>query len=285
MAKKLDTPMINKWEAIQNRILDALEKDVVPWRQTWGGQMPMNYLSKKPYRGINVLLLWGGESPYYLTWNQVMKLKGQVKPEEAKNYQYVYWYGKGQAVDEETQKVKFFTQMKSYRVYNLAQTTIPLPEKHENPKLRTAESIVDGYEDGPNITICACNPCYSPMLDVVNIPGIDDFESSAEYYGTLFHELVHSTGHKERLDRFKHGYFGDKNYSEEELVAEIGACYLRTLCGIDPDNADVNDNSLAYIKHWHSRLKSDPPIIKRSILAANKAVKRIAGNVYDDAGE
>lgn len=290
---------ISAWDIFQDKILEALEKNVVPWRQTWNGQRPMNYVSKRPYHGMNLLFLYGGETPYYLTWKQIHKLGGTVKPEETKKYDLAFYFAimdnKPSAKTKESKthaksddsgkkppKPKQFAFMRYYKLYNLAQTTLPMPEKKLNPKLWYAEEIVENFPNPPLITTCACDPCYSPTMDVVNIPDIGDFESNTEYYAALFHELVHSTGHKIRLDRYHGGYNNRDAYSEEELVAEIGACFLRSLCGIDPPNAGIDDNSVSYIKTWHSRLKNDPAIIKRAVQAANKAVKYIVGDTYNE---
>jgi len=64
------------------------------------------------------------------------------------------------------------------------------------------------------------------------MPSRTAFESQAEYYSTLFHELTHSTGHAKRLAR--EGFdrpqlFGSESYSREELIAEMGSAML---CGV-----------------------------------------------------
>ena len=53
------------YEKITQEIIDALENGIVPWKKPWnvvGGEMPINVASKKPYNGINVLIL--GSKPY-----------------------------------------------------------------------------------------------------------------------------------------------------------------------------------------------------------------------------
>ncbi|WP_326116401.1 zincin-like metallopeptidase domain-containing protein [Paenibacillus alginolyticus] len=66
------------------------------------------------------------------------------------------------------------------------------------------------------------------------MPPLCDYARPEEYYSTLFHEHVHSNGHKNRLDRSgitELAAFGDESYSKEELVAEIGAAMLCGVCG------------------------------------------------------
>lgn len=290
------------WDRITEALVGQLADNEVPWRQTWSGQAPMNYISKRPYSGINLMLLFGGKSPYWLTWKQVESLNGEVLPEERKNWRLVVYYSSGTksadgkkgekdkkpkageiklTSDKKRGDKKYFV-MRWYIVYNLAQTTIPIPEKPIVPKLERGEDIINGYWNPPIIVECANDPCYVPSLDAINLPPIEDFETAEDYYAALFHELVHSTGHQSRLDRFQGGYFGGNAYSEEELVAEVGACFLRGLCGFNPPNTLVTENSVAYVQHWHQRLSNDPDILRRAIMAAQKAVRRIRGT---SAGE
>ena len=78
----------------------------------------------------------------------------------------------------------------------------------------------------PIIAHRAAQAFYPPSADTVNMPPAELFQSSEEYYSTLFHELTHSTGHPSRLGRLdtdNPAAFGSKDYSQEELVAEMGA--------------------------------------------------------------
>ena len=75
-----------------------------------------------------------------------------------------------------------------------------------------------------------------PWTDEVHLPKREAFTSSEEFYSTAFHELVHSTGHRERLNRktLTDGTpFGSPTYTREELVAEMGAAFLCAEAGIE----------------------------------------------------
>lgn len=99
-----------------------------------------------------------------------------------------------------------------------------------------------------------------------------------EYYSTTFHELTHSTGHKNRLDRLKSGQnaaFGSENYSKEELVAEIGSASIMNLLGIETKK--TFRNSAAYIQNWLQVLKNDSKFIVSAAGRAEKAVNYIMG--------
>ena len=74
------------------------------------------------------------------------------------------------------------------------------------------------------------------------IPDVRRFEDIREYYSTLFHELVHFTGHESRLARPIKNSFGSDQYSKEELIVEMGSCFLCGITGIAPG---IIDNSAA----------------------------------------
>ena len=78
------------------------------------------------------------------------------------------------------------------------------------------------------------------------------FKETAEYYSTVFHELIHSTGHAKRLNRIAGtAFFGSEAYSKEELVAEIGASALVHAAGLEPPDSGVivhNGQDITYLK-------------------------------------
>src|SRR6516225_4864979 len=128
---------------------------------------------------------------------------------------------------------------------------------------------------------------YIPSRDVVTMPSRTAFESQAEYYSTLFHELTHSTGHAKRLAR--EGFdtpqkFGSESYSREELIAEMGSAML---CGVAGIEQSTLANSAAYLKTWISRLKADSKLVISAASAAQKAADYIRGESAKDspAGE
>ena len=108
------------------------------------------------------------------------------------------------------------------------------------------------------------------------MPKKDSFVSDDAYYATLYHELVHSTGAKHRLDRDLKAYIADKHaYSFEELIAEMGASYL---CGVTQISASTIDDSVAYIKSWHKALSENPTWLIKAASAAQKAADYIINN-------
>jgi antirestriction protein ArdC len=89
------------------------------------------------------------------------------------------------------------------------------------------------------------------------MPARNRFADAPHYYCTLFHELIHSTGHEGRLHRNFGDRFGDELYSKEELVAEMGAAFLCAIAGIANEHTDRN--STAYIQNWIEKLEKDNP--------------------------
>ena len=110
----------------------------------------------------------------------------------------------------------------------------------------------------------------------MTLPLVDQFRNTAEYYGTAFHELTHSTGHESRLNRLHTvAAFGSEDYSKEELIAEIGAAALVNHAGLE--TADSFKNNAAYIQNWLQALRNDKRFIVSAAGKAEKAVDMILG--------
>ena len=108
-----------------------------------------------------------------------------------------------------------------------------------------------------------------------------DFKSSEGYYSTLFHELVHSTGHVSRVNRKSltdYTPFGSKEYSKEELITEIGAAFFCSMTGIKNETID---NSASYIQSWLRVLKDNVKMIVIAAGQSQKAVDYITKDSYE----
>ena len=121
---------------------------------------------------------------------------------------------------------------------------------------------------------------YSPTLDLIHLPLLEQFKNANEYYSTAFHESVHSTMKKSRCNRAEDRKgrlvaFGSNEYSKEELVAEIGSVSLMNILGIETNKSFRN--STAYIQNWLSVLRNDVKFIVSASGKAEKAVKYILG--------
>jgi antirestriction protein ArdC len=273
------------YQAVTEKILAHLNQGTIPWRKPWtaSGLVPQNLATKRPYSGINQILLSiaAFTSPYYLTFKQVRELGGTVR-KGAKSELIVFWKIL-QTKDAKTEETKKIPLVRYYNVFNVEQTTgleskIPKssPAIDFNPIVK-CEEIISGYQGAPTVRHGGDDACYAPILDLIRIPVKTSFKSSAGYYASLFHEMVHSTGAKNRLNR--EGVadlikFGSHSYSVEELTAEIGASFLCAQASID----STFENSVAYIQMWAGVLKNDPKIIFTASARAQKAVNWILGD-------
>jgi antirestriction protein ArdC len=277
--------MNSVYEKITNIIIEKLEQGIVPWHQPWTSAWPpRNLVSKKPYRGINLLLLSDQkyELPYFLTFKQVKRLKGSVlKDEKAHLVVFYKWLEKkdesGNVVLNDEGKTELVPMLKFYYVFNVGQCKdidskhIPWQISREFNPIEEAEHIVENMPERPEIIYNRNQACYIPSKDKINMPSKNSFKSDEELYSTLFHELCHSTGHISRLNRkgvTQAAAFGSKVYSQEELVAEMGSAFLCGEAGIE--NRTI-DNSAAYIRGWLSKLKDDKRLLVFAAGAAQKA--------------
>lgn len=267
---------------VTSKIIDHLEKGTVPWRKPWAeaGQ-PMNLISGKPYRGINILLLSSLDysKNFFLSEKQLTELGGTPKPEE-KPHVVVFWNWK-EEVPEEGKEPKQHPILRYYKIYNVAQCEgipskkIPKVQKQDMLPIEACERIIQGMPQRPEIVHSYQRAFYDPIEDLINIPPKDHFKPTEAFYSTLYHEMVHSTGHRTRLNRkgvTESKGFGTVAYSMEEMVAEIGACFLNSRSGILPL---VQDNSSAYIDSWIKVFKNDHRFIVFASSFAQKAVDYI----------
>ncbi|NLW81324.1 MAG: hypothetical protein GXY42_06590 [Desulfovibrionales bacterium] len=149
--------------------------------------------------------------------------------------------------------------------------------KHKVMPVEAIERIIAAMPQPPKVEHNPAEAFYSIGLDTVSVPPANQFDSAEEYYSTLFHELVHSTGHDSRLQRpslSRIAQGSDHLYSYEELVAEMGAAMLCGLTGIAPKTID---NSAAYIANWLQSLRDNPDYVIYAGAAAQKACRYIKG--------
>lgn len=276
------------YQLVTDTIIKHLEEGVVPWRCPWNRQTgkPRNFHTGKPYRGINQLLLGLHRyaSPYWLTFNQVKVLGGSVLKGERGNI--VVKYGSFQPKPEENMpgddadKPKKRLYLKEYFVFNAVQTEgIKFPAVNGKPQMlgerrvEVAEQMVAHMPQRPNIMEGQRDRAfYKLSTDTIHMPAFGSFENAEAYHLTLFHELVHATGHESRLNRttlMETDGFGGRVYSQEELVAEMGAAYLAMEADIV---ADGHEQSAAYIQNWLEVLR-EPDHKRWLVFAATQAAK------------
>lgn len=274
------------YQTITNNIIEQLENGVIPWHKPWHGvnDGSFNRVSKKPYSFMNQMLLkHDGE---YATFKQWQSLGGKVKKDE-KSEIVVFWkMHKIEETKEDGTKVsKTIPLLRYYNVFHVSQIEGVEPKELApvvHKPIEEAEAIINAYNDRETLVMSDVKgdkAFYAPLLDYLQVPVKEQYTDINEYYSTKFHEMVHSTGHKSRLNRFedntKLAPFGSEDYSKEELVAEIGSAFLMGSCGADTTN--TFNNSTAYIQSWLNVLKNDKRLIVSASGKAEKAVKYILG--------
>lgn len=276
------------YSIVTEKILKALEMGVVPWQKPWvGSNDAINYVTRKPYRGINTLLL--DRPGEWLTFKQCEKAGGKIKKGE-KSSMIVFFDFKekiSEGDDGKEQKVKI-PILKYYSVFHISQcegidSRLEPPSPEADP-LAEGEAVIDGYVSRSGVkfepTKGSSRAFYRPSEDRIVVPDITQYKMTEEYYSTVFHEMTHSTGHSSRLKRFGEkndgvAAFGDEVYSKEELIAEIGSSMLMSIAGIE--RPETFQNSASYLQSWLNVLKGDKRLIVTAANAAQKAVDHILG--------
>lgn len=281
----MSTEKFNIYEEITNRIITQLEEGVIPWHKPWNGLASgaYNRISKKPYSLLNQMLLkHDGE---YATYKQWSELGGKVRKGE-KSEIVVFWkiLNVEESKDGKVEK-KSIPLLKYINVFHISQVDgveSKDVEPIEHQPIEEAEEIKNKYANREHILIeevISDKAFYSPLRDFIQVPCKEQYEDILEFYSTLFHEMVHSTGHKDRLKRLdctlKVASFGSEDYSKEELIAEIGSAYLMNHIGIE--TSKTFKNSASYIQSWLGVLKNDNRFIVSASSKAEKAMKYILG--------
>ena len=288
-----------------------------PWIASLEQGLPRN-IRGTLYNGGNVLMLLFYTEfmkftlPVFLTFNQAKEEDLSVC-KGARSFPVYYWfkfvvhketkktikyeeYRKLPATEQENYKV--IPQMKYYNVFNIDQTDFAEKQPERYERMKKGEQPED-YSDGmiyealdelvylqnwycPIKVQYSDSAYYSPSSDHIICPQREQFPQGAEYYGTLLHEMAHSTGSPQRLNRTFGSFFGDALYAREELVAELTAA----LCGAFFGYAAVpQENNAAYLKHWLTKLKEEPAFLVEILGDVNKAAKMIADKVTEPINE
>lgn len=272
---------MNVYQLVTDRIISELQNGVIPWRRPWttrGQSFPINYVTRKPYRGINQFLLPAGE---YASFKQVADAGGKVK-KGAKAYMVVFFT----FVEDKKDASKQIPILRYYNVFNIATQCEGIESKYkpsetsEHDAIAQAENIINMYHHqlAGGIVYGHDSAYYSPSQDMVHVPKLEDYKVKEEYYSVMFHEMVHSTGHETRLAREgvtnKKVAFGDETYSKEELIAELGSAMLCNHVGILDTTIK---NSASYLNAWIKKLKEDSRLIVSASGQAQKASDYILG--------
>lgn len=298
--------------------IEHLETDwQKPWITDLDHGLPRN-LRGTPYRAGNILLLLflsgiaGYQTPIFMTFRQA-KEEGLNILKNSKSFPVYFW--KIYIRHKETHRkidLKEYRQLpkevrkqyevipiiRYYSVFNLDQTDMHEKQPERYAAL-TARSEHKNYSDG-----MVCEPidrmieqqswlcpielrygdrAYNTRLhDRVVCPLKEQFPKGEAFYGTLLHEIAHSTGHAERLNRIMGLCFGDRQYAREELVAELTSALCGAMIGF---SATPREENAAYLKEWLSELHREPSYLFDILVDVNRAARMIFDHLEPGADE
>lgn len=209
--------------------------------------------------------------------------KGKIKYEDYR-----------QLSKEEQTQYKVYPGRQVFNVFNVAQTNLQeaRPELWAKLEAEVTPPKIEAGEDysfepvdkmiRDNLWICPIVPklqdraYFSPSENRIVVPGKAQFKDGESFYGTVFHEMIHSTGVEGVLDRLKPAGFSSDEYAREELVAELGAALVAQRYGM---NRHIKEDSCAYIKGWLDNLKKSPQFIKTTLTDVKKATAIITQKI------
>ena len=303
------------YDMVTKRMIDLIkDANKGDYKRAWkeeGYLVPYNFISKKAYRGVNVVMLsplFGMlDNPYFLTFKQIQEKGGKIK-KGSHGYRVIYYstYDKEYSdaeierlntviednkLEKGDKKTVYF--LKYYNVFNgqdiegidfdlenfplLGKVVNNEIETGNNQKIEVAEAIVRNYpKPQPEIRFTGSRAFYVPAKDLLSMPELSKFKTSEDFYRTYFHELSHSTGHFSRLKRDLANEFGSAEYAFEELIAEFGAVFLSAQAGI---MFYTNKNHAGYLKGWNDvllpNLENDNRFLMKASSQAQKAADYI----------
>jgi antirestriction protein ArdC len=277
------------YSRVTAKIIADLEKGVRPWFKPWNAEHAAGRITRplrasgQPYKGINVLMLWGAAElkgfacPIWMTFRQAQELGAHVrKSEHGSLVVYADKITRTETGDDGEESSREIAFMKGYTVFNCEQIeglpphfyATATPPKSDMERIADAESFA--ANTGATVRHGGNQAYYSITNDYVQMPPFECFRDAESYYATLLHELTHWTRHEKRLNReFGRKRWGDAGYAAEELVAELGSAFLSADLGITPEPRD--DHS-SYLASWLEVLKND----NRAIFSAAAHAQRAA---------
>ncbi|WP_018240617.1 ArdC family protein [Ensifer sp. BR816] len=296
MSRKQESQRADIYSRITDRIVEDLACGVKPWMKPWHESNMQGRITRplrhngQPYSGMNVLLLWsegiarGFASPMWMTFKQALELGAAVRKGEtgsivvfASRFTKTETDGNGSEVDRE---IPF---LKAYTVFNVEQIE-GLPEHYHHWQTPVSDSvarieIADRFfrNTGAMIRHGGNQAFFAPAADLIQMPVFETFKDAASYYATLSHEACHWTAPAHRIGRDLSRYAKDKTErAREELIAELGSCFLCADLGIAPELEPRPDHA-SYLASWLRVLADDKRAIFQAAAHAQRAVSFLHG--------
>jgi antirestriction protein ArdC len=295
--KQKSEARVDIYARITDRIVGELEKGVRPWMQPWHSSNALGRVTRPmrhnglPYSGINVLLLWseaiarGYASPIWMTFKQALELGGAVRKGEtgstvvfASRFTRTETDAAGEEVDRE---IPF---LKAYSVFNVAQVD-GLPQHFYGKRAEPLRGPIARIEHadrffantGAVIRHGGDRAYFAPLTDHIQMPPFQTFRDAAAYVATLSHETTHWTSAPHRMNRDLSRYGKDRSErAREELIAELGSCFLCADLGIVQELEPRADHA-SYLYSWLKVLADDKRAIFSAAAHAQRAVAFLHG--------
>lgn len=312
----MDAKLREMMEGVVTRLLAMLDTAGAwqqPWREMYPGGLHRQVQNGVAYKGINQFMLgmtaldMGYADPRWGTGPTWRRVGGLIRKGEKHQARIVYWNfrhycneckHKGNSPCEahpDSSYTKGFSRDSA--VFNRAQVDIDLPdlaplfplewEPYDRADAFVAATGIEVVHLAPNKAFYT-----SAKPDQVNVPPRESFTDAAGFYGTLFHELTHATGHADRTGRHDEkdragnalwrGAFGTPAYAAEELVAEIGAAFLAAALEVE---TDVHPEHASYVASWRKVLTDDPMVLYRAAKEATKAAAWLEDAAMSEGAE
>lgn len=274
------------YQHITDQIVEKLEVGTVPWIKPWQSALDRNLVTGHVYRGINTLLVWCSaldnnyKKPYWLTYKQAKDIGAQVRKGE-KGTMICFWKMIETDKKDKNGDKKQIPLMRYYRIFNVEQCDdvpekllVKYESKKDNHTIDDCERFVVATE--ATIEYGGSKAAYIKTKDLIRIPELTSFDDSGNFYSTIFHELSHWTGLRERCDRQLSGMFGSHQYGVEELIAEMSSAFL---CGYFQIQGELQHAE--YINTWIETIKED----KKAIFKASKLAQQAFEYLLQKTGE
>ena len=181
-----------------------------------------------------------------------------------------------------------------YRVFNIDQTNMieTRPELYKQLMEESLPLVSKEKMDFPALDeiiqqgkwICPIRPqsnasaYYSISQKEIIVPLKQQFKNDENFYTTVMHEMAHSTGAREYLNRLKPSKFGSDEYAREELVAEMTAALTANRHGL---NKSLKKDSATYLKAWLKCLEKDPDYIRTVLSDVRNAYNMIEKHISE----
>lgn len=296
MKRKNEGERTDIYTRITEKIVADLEKGVRPWMQPWRAGNVAGRVTRPlrhnglPYAGMNVLLLWseamarGFTSPIWMTFKQAIELGGAVrKGESGTTVVFASRFTRteiGSSGEEFDREIPF---LKAYTAFNVAQID-GLPDRYyartepvRDPVARIEHADRFFANTGAVIRHGGDRAFFSPAGDFIQMPPFEAFRDAASHAATLSHEACHWTAMPHRVNRDLSRYGKDKSErAREELIAELGSCFLCADLGIVPELEPRPDHA-SYLGSWLRVLADD----KRAIFQAAAHAQRAVAYLHD----